>query len=72
MTETAAPAWRRMSAVAQGDAIARGEIDPRALCAHYLDRIAAAEGAEAIYVRSARARRGGGGVDAPASPRFLR
>ena len=47
MTASAAPAWHRMSAVAQGDAIARGEIDPRALCAHYLDRIAAAEGADA-------------------------
>ena len=56
MTASAAPAWHRMSAVAQGDAIARGEIDPRALCAHYLDRIAAAEGAEAIYLRTTRAR----------------
>ena len=56
MTAITAPAWHRMSAVAQGDAIARGEIDPRALCEHYLDRIAAAEGAEANYVRTPRGR----------------
>ena len=37
--------WHGMSAVAQGDAVARGDVDPRDLCAHYLARIAAHDGA---------------------------
>ena len=50
------PAWHEMSAVAQGDAIARGDIDPRELCAHYFGRIEAHEGADAIYLRTMRER----------------
>ena len=48
--------WRGLSAVEQGDAIARGEVDPRELCAHYLARIEAHEGGRTIYVRTTRAR----------------
>lgn len=44
--------WHGMSAVAQGDAVARGDVDPRELCAHYLARIAAHDGAAAIYLRT--------------------
>ncbi len=49
-------AWHEMSACEQGDAVARGEIDPRALCAHYYARIDAHDGADAIYVRTTRRR----------------
>ena len=48
--------WHERSAAEQGEAIARGEIDPRALCAHYFARIDAHDGAGAIYVRTTRAR----------------
>ncbi len=51
-----AAAWHAMSAVAQGDAIARQEIDPRELCAHYFSRIADHPDAGLIYLRTTRGR----------------
>ena len=43
--------WHRMSALALGAGIGSGAIDPRALTAYFLERIEAADGDRAIYLR---------------------
>ena len=43
--------WHRMSALALGAGIESGAIDPRALTEHFLERIEAADGDRAIYLR---------------------
>ena len=43
--------WHRMSALALGAGIGSGVIDPRALTEHFLERIEAADGDRAIYLR---------------------
>ena len=43
--------WHRMSALALGAGIESGIIDPRALTEHFLERIEAADGDRAIYLR---------------------
>ena len=50
--------WQRMSALALGEGIGSGAIDPRALTEHFLEQIEAADGDRAIYlqVTAARAR----------------
>ena len=48
--------WHTLTACAQGDAIARGEIDPRDLCAHYFDRIDARDPDRVVFLRTTRAR----------------
>lgn len=44
--------WHQLTACALGDGIERGDIDPRALCEHFLDRIAANDPAHLIYLRT--------------------
>ena len=48
--------WQRMSALALGEGIASGAIDPRALTEYFLERIEAADGDRAIYLRVTAAR----------------
>ena len=48
--------WHRMSALALGTGIEGGTIDPRALTAFFLERIEAADGDRAIYLRLTAAR----------------
>ena len=44
--------WHEMSALALGAGIDAGRIDPVALAEHFLERIAAADGEHAIYLRT--------------------
>ncbi|MEE8202443.1 MAG: amidase, partial [Alphaproteobacteria bacterium] len=44
--------WHEMSALALGAGIDAGRIDPVALTEHFLERIAAADGEHAIYLRT--------------------
>ena len=48
--------WHRMSALALGAGVEGGTIDPRALTAFFLERIEAADGDRAIYLRLTAAR----------------
>lgn len=48
--------WHEMSALALGRGIESGEIDPRALAEYFLDRIAAADPDNMIYLRTTAAR----------------
>ena len=50
------PDWHALTACAQGDAIARGEVDPRDLCARYFDRIDAQDPNRIVFLRTTRAR----------------
>jgi aspartyl-tRNA(Asn)/glutamyl-tRNA(Gln) amidotransferase subunit A len=48
--------WHTRSACALGEAIGRGEIDPRALVEHFLTRIEAGDRDHVIYLRTTRMR----------------
>ena len=48
--------WHELTGCALGDAIARGEIDPRALCAHYFERIDALDPERVVFLRTTRGR----------------
>ena len=50
MTRQKTMQWHAMSACALGDGIAAGDIDPVALCEHFLARIAAHNGEQQVYL----------------------
>jgi aspartyl-tRNA(Asn)/glutamyl-tRNA(Gln) amidotransferase subunit A len=52
MTTQNSTVWHEMSALALGEAIGRGEIDPVALTEHFLERIARIDTAHDIYLRT--------------------